>query len=201
MKVRYAFALLLTVLIPFSVSADIRSDMNNAQLTLVVVMQNAVASGMTVSEAVEEMIAVEPSQSGSIVATAMIVAPGDFVAIINASIGAGADASGVVAAALVATDGENSANIIAAAVRAAPGQESAINAASSRVLAQVAPIAIEPVAEKGAVEDESGLAATSGELAQTTVAQGSGGGAVATADILVELVEIIASISGDPPQT
>jgi hypothetical protein len=197
MKARFVFALLLTVLIPFSVSADIRSDMNNPQLTLVVVMQNAVASGMTVSEAVEEMIAVEPSQSGSIVATAMIVAPGDFVAIINASIGAGADASGVVAAALVATDGENSANIIAAAVRAAPGQERAINAASNRVLAQVAPSAIEPAAE----EDASGLDATSGELAQTTVAQGSGGGAVATADILVELVEIIASISGDPPQT
>jgi hypothetical protein len=199
MKARFVFALLLTVLIPFSVSADIRSDMNNPQLTLVVVMQNAVASGMTVSEAVEEMIAVEPSQSGSIVATAMIVAPGDFVAIINASIGAGADASSVVAAALVATDGENSANIIAAAVRAAPGQESAINAASSRVLAQVAPIAIEPAAP---VEVASGLEATTADLAQTTVAQqSSGGGAVATADVLVELVEIIASISGDPPQT
>ena len=198
MKARFVFALLLTVLIPFSVSADIRSDMNNPQLTLVVVMQNAVASGMTVSEAVEEMIANEPSQSGSIVATAMIVAPGDFVAIINASIGAGADASGVVAAALVATDGENSANIIAAAVRAAPGQESAINAASNRVLAQVAPSAVEPVAE----EVDSGFEATTAELAQTTVAQqGSGGGAVATADVLVELVEIIASISGDPPQT
>jgi hypothetical protein len=197
MKARLVFALLLTVLIPFSVSADIRSDMNNPQLTLVVVMQNAVASGMTVSEAVEEMIAVERSQSGSIVATAMIVAPGDFVAIINASIGAGADASGVVAAALVATDGENSANIIAAAVRAAPGQESAINAASNRVLAQVAPSAIEPAAE-----EESGFVATTADLAQTTVAQqSSGGGAVATADILVELVEIIASISGDPPQT
>ena len=197
MKVRFVFALLLTVLIPFSVSADIRSDMNNPQLTLVVVMQNAVASGMTVSEAVEEMIAVEPSQSGSIVATAMIVAPGDFVAIINASIGAGADASGVVAAALVATDGENSGAIIAAVVRAAPDQESAIIAASDRVLARVAPSAIEPAAE-----EESGFVATTADLAQTTVAQqSSGGGAVATADVLVELVEIIASISGDAPQT
>ena len=200
MKARFVFALLLTVLIPFSVSADIRSDMNNPQLTLVVVMQNAVASGMTVAEAVAEMIAAEPSQSGSIVATAMIVAPGDFVAIINASIGAGADASGVVAAALVATDGENSNRIIAAAVRAAPDQESAINAASNRVLAQVGPSALDG-ADEGAAEDVSGLEATSGELAQTTVAQGSGGGAVATADIIVELVEIIASISGDPPQT
>jgi mannitol-specific phosphotransferase system IIBC component len=151
-------------------------------------MQNAVASGMTVAEAVQEMIAVEPSQSGSIVATAMIVSPGEFVAIINAAVGAGADASGVVAAALVATDGENSDNIVAAAIRAAPGQESAINAASERVLAQVepSPAPVQP---------------TSGELAETTVAQGSGGGAVATADILVELIEIIASISGDAPQT
>jgi mannitol-specific phosphotransferase system IIBC component len=164
--------------------------MDNPQLTLVVVMQNAVASGMTVAEAVQEMIEVEPSQSGSIVATAMIVSPGEFVAIINAAIGAGADASGVVAAALVATDGENSDNIVAAAIRAAPGQASAINAASERVLAQVEPSPAEPTVQ-----------ATSGELAETTVAQGSGGGAVATADILVELIEIIASISGDAPQT
>jgi hypothetical protein len=197
MKARFVFALLLTVLIPFSVSADIRSDMSNPQLTLVVVMQNAVASGMTVAEAVEEMIAVEPSQSGTIVATAMIVSPGEFVAIINAAIGAGADASGVVAAALVATDGENSSSIIAAAVRAAPGQESAINAASNRVLAQVAPSADDGAAE----EVVSGVVATSGELAETTVAFGSGGGAVATADVLVELIEIIASLSGDAPQT
>ena len=200
MKARFVFALLLTVLIPFSVSADIRSDMSNPQLTLVVVMQNAVASGMTVAEAVADMIAVEPSQSGSIVATAMIVSPGEFGSIVSAAIGAGADASGVVAAALVATDGENSNRIIAEAVRAEPDQESAINAASNRVLAQVGPSALDG-ADEGAAEDESGLEATSGELAQTTVAQGSGGGAVATADVIVELVEIIASISGDPPQT
>jgi len=192
MKARFVFALLLTVLIPFSVSANVRSDMANPQLTLVVVMQNAVASGMTVAEAVEEMIAVEPTQSGSIVATAMIISPGEFVAIINASIDAGANASVVVAAALVATNGENSANIVAAALNAAPGQANAINAASERVLAQVEPAAADPIPT---------IQATPSELAETTVAQGSGGGAVATADVLVELVEIIASLSGDAPQT
>ena len=75
---------------------------------------------MTIAEAVEEMIAVEPTQSGSIVATAMILSPGEFVAIIHAAIGGGANASVVVAAALVATNGENSDNIVAAALNAAP---------------------------------------------------------------------------------
>ena len=123
----------------------------------------------------------------------MIISPGEFVAIIDASIGAGADASVVVAAALVATDGENSANIVAAAISAAPGQASAINAASERVLAQVEPAAPEP--------SDPTIQPTPSALAETTVAQGSGGGAVATADLLVELIEIIASISGDAPQT
>ncbi len=189
MKARFVIALLVTVLIPFSVSADVSSDMDNPQLSLVVVMQNAIASGMSAAEAVTAMIAAEPSQSGSIVATAMVIAPGEFESIINAAISAGADASTVVASALFATDGANAQAIVATAISAAPGEADAINSVSSNFIASLAATGGE------------GPAATPAQPVAASVPQGSGGGAVATADEVIELIEIIASLSGDAPTT
>lgn len=184
MKARFLAALLLTVLMPFTVSADVSTDMDNPQLSLMAVMQNALASGMSVAEAVSAMIAEEPAQSGAIVATAMIVEPGEFRAIIGAAISGGAEAGGVVTAALVATNGKDSDDIIAAGIDAAPGQVDAIIAASDRVLAQLG------------TAGGSTLQATSSALAPTTVATSSGGGAVTTTDQVLVLLEIIASGSG-----
>ena len=134
MKALLTKLVLIACLLPFTLNADVKSDMGDSNLSLVAVMQNAMNAGMSVGDSVAAMVTADASQASSIVATGMIVAPEQYNAIISAAIGAGASASSVVAAALIAADGENADMIIAAAVAAAPGQKDAIVAASARAL-------------------------------------------------------------------
>ena len=186
MKAKFLAALILSLLIPLSASADIASDMKNPQLSLTAVMQNALAEGMSVADAVTEMLAIEPGQSSAIIATAMVIAPGAYEAIINAAINAGVAADKVVAAALIATDGQNADKIIDAVVAAAPGSRDAIVAASAQVLLQTAVAVATPTAAKSATEQSSGGGApsTTSTSAAALVAAQEAAVAAAEADSL-----------------
>ncbi|MDA0273646.1 MAG: hypothetical protein O3C68_10400, partial [Proteobacteria bacterium] len=166
MKSKFVSALILALLLPFAANASISSDMANPRLSLVAVMQNAVASGMSVADAVGAMIKVESKQTNAIVATAMVVAPDQYQAIIEAAIAAGAKPENVVAAAIMASDGENADKIIAVAVNAAPDSKDAIVAAAVRAAPQTT----------------SGVRAIAGTLIQPNVGRSSGGGAAVTVE-------------------
>jgi len=165
MKSVFTKLAVILLMLPTLAFADVKSDMSNPNISLVAVMQNAMAGGMSAGDTVKAMIKTDPSLASSIVATGMIVAPAQYAAIISAAIDAGVSADTVVAAALIASDGKNADNVIAAAVSAAPGQKDAIVAASVRALPQTA----------------SGLTAVAGSPIRATTAQASGGGASVTA--------------------
>ncbi len=172
MKKKLLPAFMLSMaLLPFTSMADVKSDMANAELSLVTVMQNAQADQLSTAEAVTQMIAADASQTSAIVATAMVVAPEDYAAIIKAAIDAGADPATVVASALTATGGENSAGIEAAALAAAPDERSEIQGAVSRI--------------------------SSAQPVTPTVANASGGGAGVTAEEVVTLQSQITQIESD----
>ena len=88
MKVILNKLAVLLVLLPAFAFADVKSDMGNSDLSLVVVMQNAMTDGMSAGEAVEAMVKADKSQANAIVATAMIVAPDQYDAIVKAAIAA-----------------------------------------------------------------------------------------------------------------
>lgn len=178
MKNLFARLAVLALLIPALANADVKSDMNNASLSLVAVMQNATNSGLSVSETVKAMIEADASQASAIVATGMIVAPDQYEAIVSAAIEAGVPASTVVGAALVASDGENADMIVAAAVKAAPDQQDAIVAASVQVLPQTS----------------QGLTAVSASPMRASVATSSGGGAGVTASEVISIQTTLAAI-------
>jgi len=127
---------------------------------------------MSVADAVSAMIKAEPGQSNAIVAT------DQYQAIIESAIAAGAKPENFVAAALVATDGENADMIIAAAVKAAPNSQDAIVQASVRVLPQTA----------------SGVQAIAASPMRATIARSSGDGAAATAQDIENFEEALADI-------
>lgn len=112
--------ILLVVMGSLTARADIRTDMANSNLTLVAVFENGLASGMDVGSVVAEMIAAEPSQANSSIATAMVVAPENYQQIILAAINTGVAPEAVVAVLLISSDGVNAANIVEAVVNAAP---------------------------------------------------------------------------------
>ena len=127
---------LLTAVV-LNVSADLKSDMNNAELSLAAIMQEAIVDGLTVAGAVQQMIEADPTLASGIVATAMIVAPEQYRENISAAIGAGVPAVNVVTSALFAVTGENADQIIQAAIEFAPKAENEIMAVSARILPQV----------------------------------------------------------------
>jgi len=181
MKAVFSKIALILLLLPAFAFADVKSDMSDPDLSLVAVMQNAMADGMSVGDAITAMIKADPSMASSIVATGMIVAPAQYAEIVKAAIDAGVPASTVVASALIATDGENADNVIAAAVNAAPDQREAIIAASVRALPQTG----------------SGLAAIAGSPLRATTAKASGGGASVTASDVAGIQATLAQISAD----
>jgi hypothetical protein len=64
MKVKILSAIILSAVIPFSaVHADVKSDMANAELSLIQVVSNATAEGMSIADIVAEMIAADPAQA------------------------------------------------------------------------------------------------------------------------------------------
>lgn len=166
MKSMIQRAVFVLAFLPLVVQADIASDMRDANMSLVQVVQNALAEGNDIGAVVAAMIRLDPSQSNSIIATAMVVQPTAFASIITASINAGVPANDVVTVALVASGGRNSGAITSAAVNAAPASEAvAIRAAAGRALAQ---------------GGDSGSAATDAPALVATRATGSGGGGAAS---------------------
>ena len=178
MKALFRNLILVALVAPAMAFADVKSDMANPKMSLVAVMNNAMSQGMSASAAVSEMIKADRSMTNSIVATGLLVAPNDYSAIIRAAINAGAAPEDVVAAALIATDGENAEAIIASAKAAAPASKAqAIANAAARALAQ-------PGLQPGGTV--SPIAATTG--------QASGGGSSVTANDVAGLNASLASI-------
>lgn len=174
-------SLIALLVVSFNITADVKSDMEDPSLSLVAVMQNAINDGMSVASAVKAMIALDPEMSNSIVATAMVIAPDQYRAVVNAAIEAGASAGQVVAAALIATDGENADNIIAAAVDAAPSERQAIIDASVRALPSTT----------------AGIQAVAASPLRATVVRGTGGGASVTAEEANALQATLDQIAAD----
>ena len=169
--------LLLLLLTPALSQADVMSDMRNERLSLVQVLNNATASGMSVAGAVSAMVRADQSRANAIVLTAMIVAPKAYAAIVRAAIAAGVPAEQVVVAALAATGGDNSAGITAAALAAAPDKRAAINTARDRALGLTA--------------------APATPVAPSTSQASGGGGAGVTAEEVVGLQTTISRIETD----
>ena len=65
----------LLALLPLSIQADIKADMASADLSLIQVVENALKEGQSIEDIVAQMIAIDPSQAQSIVATAILYRP------------------------------------------------------------------------------------------------------------------------------
>ena len=185
MKAKFVTALILSVLIPLSVSADIASDMNNPELSLVAVMENAIAEGMSVAEAVTQMLAIEPNQSNAIIATAMTVS-GDYRAIIGAAVNAGVPPDQAVVAVLIASDGVDADLVIGAGIEIAPESSDAIVAASTSVLPETA----EGVAEVISAVAETAAETVTNDGGAASTAIGETDIYAASAEVQTALVEI-----------
>ncbi len=159
--------LFIVAMLPIIANADIRSDMQDSELSLVQVVQNALDEGMPIDAIVAEMIDVSPEQSNSIVATAMILRAEAFESIILAAITGGAEPTEVVRVALAASDGENERAIVRAVTRAAPESADEVQQLASQLTEGGGP---------------AGPTATPGPQVEPTIPSASGGGSASTAE-------------------
>lgn len=173
MKNVFLRALFVLAMIPLVATADIRSDMQNSELSLAQVVQNALDEGMAIDAIVAEMIEVDPSQSNAIIATAMVVQPESYESVISAAINAGVDPSNVLEVALAASDEGNQQEIINATMRSTPADQRA---------------EVQRTAQRLLQPGDRAPTAARGRSVSATTFSASGGGSASTAETVEEIL-------------
>ena len=91
-------SLAIPLIFTFSIAcADVSSDME-AEVPLEQVIQNALASGLTIEETVEQMLSVSPDSAVAIISAATLARPNSSTSIAQVAISAGIDPAVVTSA-------------------------------------------------------------------------------------------------------
>lgn len=174
MKTLLLRALFVLAMIPLVATADIESDMQNSELSLAQVVQNALDEGMAMDEVVARMIDVDPDQSNAIIAAAIVVEPGSYDSVIQAAINAGVNASDVMQVAVAASPEANTQGVISSTKAYAPANELAEVRETEQALTR-----------PGATARRT---AVRGQLVTATTLSASGGGSASTAETVDQIL-------------